>query len=75
MSVIRSFIFFNIKYDLLLSGSEHLSVDKNTRLFDAVLSSSVNPNALVINHSYYQVHCLPICTFPYYLTFLPNFKT
>ena len=37
------------------------------------LSSSVNPNALVINHSYCQVHCLPF--FPYYITCFPNIKT
>ena len=45
---------------------QSLSVDKNTRPFDAVLSSSVNPNALVINHFYCQIH------FPYYITFFQN---
>ena len=65
-----------ITTDLLLSGSEHLSVDKTHDFLTLFLSSSVNPNALVINHSYCQVHCLPICAFfPYYITFFPNFKT
>ena len=59
-----------IPTDHLLFGSEHLSVDKNTRLFNAVLSSSVNPNALVINHSYCQVDCLPIWVFSLLYIFL-----
>jgi len=58
-----------ITTDLLLSGSEHLSVDNKL-----ILSSSENPNALVMNHSYCQVHCLPICCFPYYITSFPNFN-
>ena len=58
-----------ITTDLLLFGSEHLSVDKNTRLLTLCLISSVNPNALVSNHSYCQVHCFPICNF----TLLYNF--
>ena len=58
-----------ITTDLLLSGSEHQLI-KTHDFLTLFLSSSVNPNALVVTHSYCQVHCLPICTFfPYYITF------
>ena len=63
-----------ITTDLLLFGSEHLSVDKNTRLLTLCLISSVNPNALVSNHSYCQVHCFPICNFTLLYNFFSNFN-
>ena len=58
---------------ILHHPDRYTSLDNNNLLFTfwqrthdiltLFLSSSVNPNALVINHSYCQVYCLPICTF------------
>jgi len=52
-----------ITTNLLLFGSKHLSVVKTHDILALFLSSSVNPNALVITRSYCHVHCHHICIF------------
>ena len=60
--MLNSFRIIPTDTAVLTITTEHQLI-KPHDLLTLFLSSSVNPNALVINHSYCQVHCLPICIF------------
>jgi len=72
LKMLNSFRIIPTDTAVLTITTEHQLIKPHDFL-TLFLSSSVNPNALVINHSYCQVHCLPICIcFPYNITSFPN---